>query len=218
MTNPLIGKNSTPAERANGCFLSYNFRNNYEVILDGGAISGAPAIDHGITLDRVTPDYVEYNLCGQFAYADPCSYHLIFYPDFDPNEDLNVYFFDTDNAVGNYHLRKRANALGDDLLIRLGGILIALISYATYSPLWVTNGRNLFTLSGTSGATDMWFNGTQILTADATAWAATDEGALFVGASNGGANGFGGRYELLKFYNTLLTETDHKNLWLSGTY
>lgn len=206
----LLPHDVTPADRQRGCLWASTFRRPGDEVEKLGTINGAPVINRGVTLDGAA-DYIDYTLWGQFAGKDPLSYHIIFYPDFAYDEDVNREFFDS--SANDYRILKRDSVGAYDLRIDLGGTTIIDIPTATYGALWVQGGRNLLSIASTSGSTNGWLNGTQIVTTDPTAWTPVDITWLAVGGFGGS---FDGRIESLKFYNSLLTAEDHDAIWAGG--
>lgn len=211
MSKQLLPHDVTTEDRMRGCIWASIFRRSGDEVQKLGVLNGDPIIDYGVTLDGVN-DFIIYSLWRQFTEHDPWSFHCIFYPDFNWDEDFDREIFDTNG--NNYRILK-GNAAGSNVLrIDIGGSTIADVASATYSGLWAQNGRNLLTVASTSGATDAWFNGTQILTADVTAWTPVDVTSLGIGGS---AGSFAGRIEMFKVYGTyLLTEEDHDAVWAGG--
>jgi len=136
---------------------------------------------------------------------------VIFYPDFDPTEAVNRYFFDTD-AVNRFYMRKQ---LDGKLRIRTpAGSLVGIGS--SYHAYWITGGRNLISFAYDGTDIVVWLNGTEIANASpgvAVGGAAVD---FSVGATAAGADFFDGKIELLKLYNALLTAEDQDALWAGG--
>lgn len=197
-----------------GCLWASTFRRAGDEVQKFGVITGAPVINHGATFDGAA-DYITYTLWGQFLAQDPWSCHCIFYPDF--ATDANAVYRFWSSTGDDYSLFKRANANGNVLRLAIGNTNIGDIAEATYTGLWIVGGRNLISVFSTSGATDVWLNGTQITTADATVWTPNDPAVLVVGAALGGGQYFDGRIEPLKIYGTYLqTALDHAAIWAGG--
>lgn len=218
MTNPLLGRTTSPADRASGCFLSYSFKNRHDVVLDGGAISGTPVIDNGLVLNPggVTTDYIIYGLSGEFDYLTNFSCQVDCTPYFAFEDAAWHHFFAT--TVGTRFALQKTN--GDQLYLYCGATLVGDILTGTVTPYWNEYGRNVLTVSAVSGDTNIWLNGGKILDAGATAW--TAQGGALIGIGSNETGGLGslweGRIDLFKCYNTLLTEDHHKNLYYSGDY
>jgi len=56
----LLALNSTPAERAVGCFFAENFESNDHVVRNGGTINGVPVLNFGGTFSAAASDYITY--------------------------------------------------------------------------------------------------------------------------------------------------------------
>lgn len=202
----LLNINSTPAERACRCSFAENFRDNRSVVENGGTITGGPQIDDGVTLDGST-QYITYALDGHEFNSANISIVVEFYPDFDYDNNQDSYIIDTTSSK-RYLILKRNNAASNNLAIQLGGTTIANIPAGTYSPYWLVGQRNSLLISGASGSTNAWLNGTQILTNDTTAWAKKAPTALYIGSSNVGGSLFDGKITSFKVFNSLLDAQD----------
>lgn len=213
MGKQLLPHDVTQEDRQRFCIWASTFRRPGDEVQKLGTINGAPVINRGLTLDGAA-DYIEYDLLGQFSLADPWSCHMVFYPDFSPTDDATYRFWSS--SGDDYSLFKRANANGNVIQLTVGNTNIGDIAQATYAGLWALGDRNLISVVSTTGDTDVWLNGTQIMAADATAWSAVDATSLTVGAANGGGQYFDGRIESFHIYNTLLTELDHNAIWSGG--
>lgn len=99
------------------------------------------------------------------------------------------------SATQVYSIAKLNNASSNVLRIILGGITIVDIPVATYAPYWLGGQDNTIRVSsnGLTPDTDVWLNGTQIVTSDATGWSRTIPDSFYVGSDYTGANGFTGR-------------------------
>jgi hypothetical protein len=114
-----------------------------------------------------------------------------FTPDFDYDDNNLRYLFDSTSF--HYRVYKHNNAFSNVLNIGLGAISISNIASATYSPFWRKGRRNVLIISGTTGNTNAWLNGNQILTANATAWNATNPATIYIGAANTLGSNFDGK-------------------------
>lgn len=210
--NPFLPHDTTPEERERGCVWASVFRSAADEVAKGGVISGTPVINHGAPLNGTT-DYITYPLNGQLNLGT-VSIQVEFWPDFAATDDVTRAL--CGDSSDDYAIIKQNNAASNVLDIYLGGTLIVSVPSATYASLWSVGVRNLLTVSGTTGATNAWLNGTQILTADATAWAATSTTTLVAGALNGGASKFEGKLARLHYFNALLTSGEHIEAWNGG--
>jgi len=125
-----------------------------------------------------------------------------FSPDFATDENNERYFFSTDGA--NNYLVKRNNAESNVLRLVLGGVVIADIAEATYSPCWLVGQKNILIVSGETLATDAWLNDLQILTDDASAWSPNSPTGLQVGSRNQGSF-FDGKFHRFRTWQRLIT-------------
>jgi hypothetical protein len=176
-------------------------------VMKGATLIGEPKIDHGLELNGVD-QAMAYALNGQFATADPWSCDLIFWPDFEPDDDSTHYIIDT-VPTNAYALRKLNT---NTLQIRIGGVLIKSIPLLDYQAAWKTNERNVLSVSSTSADSDALLNREKIMDADVSAWTPTDPTELIVGRSGAAASYAGGIFEMLKIYNARRTDQEHINL------
>lgn len=169
---------------------------------NGIALQGSPAFSvSGMVLDG-SSDYAQYEGEKLLAIvgADELFVMIRFTPTFAHDDGSNHYLLDS--TAGRYEVVKTAT---NTLVILLGGTLIAAIAAATYGGSWNVNQENVLIISSASGDTDAWLNGTQILTADATAWSpARSETRLVIGSANGGGNYFAGTFRELAVGNRKL--------------
>ena len=216
MPKQLLPHDVTSAERHSGCVWASRFRSAADEIDKGGVITGTPVFERtrGVTLDGTT-DYVTYGLNGQLNLGT-IGIHCLFWPAFDYDEDANLMLFCS--QVGQqYSIAKLNNANSNFLQLYLGNTMVENIQTAAYAASWVANGRNVLSIAGTTGNTSAWLNGTQILTADATAWTAAAPTALAVGAVPGGTSPFSGRIESLHIFDRMDGfALDHARIWEGG--
>ena len=209
--------NSTPAERFCRCSFSETFESKAAVVANGGVITGTPSIAHGLATLNGTTDYITYALTGNEFNSAEISIVIEFWPDFDYDNNAESALFCTDTSV-EYTVYKRNNAGSNELGILLGGTLIAFVVQGTYSPYWRVGERNVLVISGTTGATNAWLNGTQILTASATAWTPSGRTSLTIGRRTNGTRYFDGKIGPIKVFKGLLDAQDALNYYNKNTY
>jgi hypothetical protein len=147
---------------------------------------------------------------------DELTIEIEFWPDRDYDYDATFNLFDTTGS--NYYVQKLNNAGSNVLRIVLGGTTIVDVAAATYGSLWRVGQRNLLIISGTTGATDVDLNSSEIVSADATAWTHTDDAVLSVGAAITPANYFDGHISRLTIGHFLATEQEHVDAWNKRTF
>lgn len=211
-----LGLNATPAEIMRGCKFSETFKSKQAIVANGGSITGAPAVHFGAVLDG-TNDYIAYNSNGQEFNSDNISIVVEFEPDFDYDEDVNRFIFDTSTSL-RYYIEKNNNADNNTLGIALGNATIENIPSGTYSPYWLVNQRNILVISSTSGDTNVWLNGNQILTNDVTSWSLKAPAMFYIGTRNDSTNKFKGKINKVQIYNTLLTAQEASDFYTDETY
>ena len=148
-------------------------------------------------------DYLTGTATGAFNTAS-VGIAFEFTPDFETDENVARYFYNTSTA-GRYYMLKHDDSGSHVLLMRLGETTIGSIAEATYSPYWKVGQRNVIVLSGTTGATDVWLNDVQILTADNTAWSAANPANYWVGSNTNGGTNFSGKTHRFRTWQRLIT-------------
>lgn len=167
-----------------------DFVSSYLCQVTGMALVGAPAFANGLVLNGAT-QYATYNGPALRSIFGATSLYIFirFTPDFAYNDGNQHQLIDS-GPNGRYGLVK-ANT--GELGVFIGGTVIAAIPGATYGASWLVGQENVLTISSVSGDTDVWLNGTQILTSDVSAWTPQpDETTLYIGSSFAGADLFDG--------------------------
>jgi len=220
----LLTLNSTPAERRRGCVFSELFRDNAKVLANGGTISGAPVIYFGATFNGTT-DGIVYALSGNEYNSPLISIVCEFTPHFAYDVNTQRYLFDSSDSVGGnnrFRVYKMDNANSNVLKIELNGTEIAAIASATYAAYWLQNQRNVLVISGdaTNDLTNVWLNGTQILTDDATAWASASNAVVEqdIGTSYDTSLDYDGVIHSFKVFQSLLSEAEAIDYYNNSTY
>ena len=198
---------ATPAERERGCVWSERFESQTDVEDNGGAVTGSPSFSgrDGVTLDG-SNDYLTYHLAGREFYSDPLSIVIEFTPDFADDDGVSHVMLDTSNVNGGRCIVYKDSS--NRIVIYLGNTSIATISNATFTAYWNTGSRNVLVVSGTTGETDAFLNGTQILTNDITAWTPASEATCYVGALNDGSAKFDGTIHRVQIYHSKLSDLE----------
>jgi len=184
----------------------------------GGTVTGAPtfSLDGGVTLDG-SADYLTYNLMGTEFNSDPISIVVEFTPDTAPTDDTIDAFFDTTGGTL-YRCIKHNNANSNVIRIYIGNTQLTDIAQATYASYWLTGQRNVLVISGTTGNNNVYLNGTQIMTAEATAWTAKVPTGLYIGALNTGISHFDGTIHSHKVLKAQLTAAEALDYYDHSTY
>ncbi|NIA02252.1 MAG: hypothetical protein GWP15_02620 [Nitrospirae bacterium] len=185
------------------------------ITADSGVITGALTYTcAGADFDG-TNDYVTYTIPSTlFSTSPSISIVAEFTPDFAYDANADYFIYDSTDS-NRYIAWKRSNAASNSLGIYLGNIFVVDIPSATYSAYWNANARNVLVVSGTSGDTDVWLNGTQIVTNDNSAWTPTAPTSFYAGATFAGSNKFDGEIHAISIYSGLLDGTDATNLYNS---
>jgi len=159
----------------------------------------------GMELDGST-DALQFTLNGAMDLGT-ITIAFRFTPDFSPTDDAIRYFFST-QAAQRYDLAIFDNASSNIIRVNLGQTVIADIAEATYSPFWNVDQENTFIISGTSGATNVFLNGAQIVTNDTTAWTANTPATLFIGAFQDSTSFFDGEIRDFVVWDRILTAAE----------
>jgi len=175
-----------------------------------GTFNGSPVFQRdGLKLDGAN-DYISGTGTGIYNNAN-VTICIQFTPDFDTDKNTYLTFIDSTSG-SRYAINKQNNANGNTLRIFLGNTQIAAIAEATYSPYWNVGEKNTLIASGTTGNTDAWLNGNQILTNDNTAWSAANPANIYIGARYDGALNFDGTIHNVLCFTEILTTTENQQL------
>lgn len=201
-----ILNHSTSAERERGLSWASDFQNASAIVEYGGALTGTPTFDNGITLDG-TNDYITYNNVDGIFNSSTMSFVIKFTPNFATDENATRQFFDATNG-SRFYIVKQNNANNNVLGILIGHTLIAEVPEATYNSAWKTNEENILVVTSTTGDTSAWLNGTQILTNDNTAWTSKNPTEFYIGSEYDGSSKFDGKINSMKVFRTQLTDQE----------
>jgi hypothetical protein len=200
---------ATGAERERGLSWASDFPNAGTIANDGGTLTGTPTFNQGIELDG-SNDYITYNnVVGKFNSAT-VSIVVSFTPEFALDDGANHYIFSSTSE--DYRLYKTTANL---LQLTLGNTLIANVNV---DATWNASQENILVISGTTGNTSMWLNGTKVLTADASAWTPVDVTEFYVGAASNGAAKFQGKVHSIKVFKAQLTDDEAEDFSIHSTY
>lgn len=181
------------------------FTNPAKVAANGGVLTGAPTVDHGLELDGTTQlvGYPAAFLGGR----QEINIIIEFKPNFAWNEDVRRHL--VGSTVGQeYSVERRAAGVGSPLVIYLGNFVVGITS-AAYSPYWRQDEINALVISSDGVTIDVWLNAFQVATAVALAWTPKYPTDLYIGAhSPGGGRFFDGTIYSVDFRAGLLTQSD----------
>jgi len=212
MTSPLLQRYTTPAERLRGAVWADKFESNELVQLNEGVLTDTPVVNNGATFDGVD-NRITYSPELQTFDAAELSIVIEFTPTFSLTDGDIRYFYAGDTTE--YFLQKQAD---NTLLLQVGGVAIATIPYATYSPAWAADGRNVLVISSQTGDTDVYLNGTQILTSDASAYTPSTVTSLVIGNLAAGGAGFTGTIHNFSIFQAKLTEQEALDFYNQSTW
>ena len=141
--------------------------------------------------------------------ATAVSMAMRFTPDFAAADNTQNILFDSSDG-SRYLVLKQNDAASNILAIYLGNTLIENIALGTYGSAWNANQENTIIVTGddTANLTNVYLNGTQILTDDATAWANANPAVLYVGSNFVPGAYFDGSIRDLRIYNRILTASE----------
>jgi len=132
---------------------------------------------NGYSLDGTTDYFSCVNATGIYGNAEQ-SIVLGFVPGFDVEDGAQSYLLDS--TVG-----KRVailKAATNSLVFHINNVTIDDIALAVWVDYWRDHGRNVLVFSGTSGNSNAWLNGYQIMSSDTTAWGASiDPTEIYLG-------------------------------------
>ena len=185
-----------------------SFESPKEVAKAGGVISGSPVFrpGDGIILDG-SSDYISYNIPNTLLAQKKISFVVVFLSDFNWDDGLAHYLYDSTSS-NQYTLVKHNTANSNGLVILLGTAFIGAISPVTYSAYWKQNERNIIAVSSNGVLTNVWLNGSQIMTNDNTAWSVKYPTEFYIGATNTATNKFIGTIKSFSIHSRLFTQLD----------
>ena len=209
-----LAQNTFPAERLRGAVFAETFESNQAIAMNGGTIAGSPVINFGATLDGIG-DYITYPTTDVLNTPE-ISFVIEFIPDFDYDEDKNIWIFCS--SAQDYQLLKFNNASANILQLFLGNTQIVNISQTVYRDYWLPNKRNVLTISGTDGDTSVWLNGHCICDAIGIAWTPINVAVLSLGASHLGGDPFEGQFKSFKVFDVTLTQQEALDYYQDSTF
>jgi len=212
--------NSVKVSRT-GVLLDLDFSNNNEaatpVVYDNSgkgnhatAANAQTCTDSGCDFTVAGGDYMTGTGTGAFTSASITMYYK-FIPTLGVyNESYQVLLDGVVNA--RYGIHKQVGAQSHKLAILLGNTTVESIAATTYAPYWKVNEENILIVRGTSGNTDVFLNGTNILNNDNTAWSPTAVATYTVGAGYPGTSNFEGKMISFKMWDRQLTDLEVNTL------
>lgn len=179
------------------------FRNVITVHANKGTLVGSPTIKNGIKLNGTT-QYITYPISDDTLARDPITFVIEFIPDFDYDDSLNHYLVDSTNGA-RYFIYKNS---GNNLSVRAGNVTVANIIPATYLPHWRDREFNRIVVSFTSGASNAWLNGAQILTNDTTVFELAYPTTLNIGSDFNTTGKFVGEIRSVSIHDCEFDQND----------
>jgi hypothetical protein len=195
--------NVYPSRPAECVSFRERFTDAATVALNGGTAVGSPTFDNGAELDGVS-DYVTYTLPGNPFTSSDLSIAIEFVPRFNYDEDAIRCMLDS-TAGSRYLVLKSNTANNHAIQVWLGNTSVTSVFGTVYGQYWRKNKKNTLLVSGRSGHTNVYLNGHQVVTKDASAWSPALPATIYLGASNVGSWKFWGK---LLSVSVLATETD----------
>jgi|TARA_R100001530_G_C4320725_1_gene155683 hypothetical protein len=211
-------KTSVTIDDNDSLTLDLDFGNNdgTSLIYDKSFTSVNQTTVNAPTLSEGSGGYMDLNGSTQYSSgtgtgvynAVNTSIAYIFTPDFDADD--GAYHVLSDGADGStrYGVFKQASAQSNTLLLMLGNTSIGTVSLANYQDYWNKDDKNVLVVTGTTGNNNIWLNGNQIMTANATAWSAANPATIYIGASYAGSSGFDGKIHEMKVWDRILTTAE----------
>lgn len=206
---------ATQAEIKRGLVFNADLRRGADrVVKQNGVITGSvPFTPVGADLPGTASNYIRYNIPPHMCDVQDSGKYLTvimeFYPDLTYTTDANWDLLFT--TVGEtFYFLKRNNAGSNAIRVHIGGANIVDIAQATYGSLWNTLGRNQIAFSSIDGDTNVWFNGSQLVNSDATAYSYSMQPTeLDIGCyAGGGANLLPGVVSFVKMFKGAKFTTD----------
>lgn len=179
-------------------------------------VAGSPSFSSAGVEFGGSADYIRFPAAGIFGGVNT-TVLMRFTPDFDTNDNTQRNFFDTEAGASRYFVTKAANAFNNILRIQFGNTIIQDIAEATYSPFWFINQENTLIITATSGDTNAWLNGNQILTNDTTAWSPSVNSILLLGTNQTPTPTFDGHIKDFMVFDRILNE-EERNAFDNSTH
>ncbi|KKN87427.1 hypothetical protein LCGC14_0258820 [marine sediment metagenome] len=197
--------NVYPSRAAERTIFLERFRNPADVARNGGTLVGNPTFlsGGGVRLDGAA-DAATFAIGATELAVPEISFDCRFTPGFAVDDSANHYLYDS-SASNRYAVVKD---ILNQLNITLGDLSVQAILLGDYQAYWLTNEENRLIVSSNGTLTNVWLNGTQILTNDSTAWTVKYPTVLTVGSRYSGIQFFEGAMHSLAIRARLLTQAD----------
>jgi hypothetical protein len=156
-----------------------------------------------VDLPGTNDNYIIASSTGVYNTANVAMVY-VFQPDFAASDDIYSVLFGSDSGK-RYGIHKSADAQSNVMYLLMGDTVMTAIPLATYEDYWKANEVNVIIVDGTSGDTDVYLNGTQIKTNDATAWTPQNPTNIYLGASNTGGSALDGKMLSFTVFQRRLT-------------
>lgn len=210
----LLKRTSIPAEVRRGMVIDLDFSDAGAVTSQNGSVVGSPRFrggwgKYGVELDG-SSDYLTYNLTGQEFNSAEISIVMDFIPDFDYDNGVSHYLFDTTSGL-RWYVRKDSN---DDLYVYSQAATL-IITAAEYSDYWRANKRNVLVFAADSSLNDItvWLNGVRVKQDLGWTHYTRKPTGLWVGSAYDGTVWFDGTISSFKIFQSLLTEQEAKDYY-----
>lgn len=204
---PCFVDRATRAEKDRGLIWINTYRDAITEADNNGTLLGNAYVREGLILDGAG-DYASYPAPGIHYGRTAFSWVIEFTPTFVKNDGANHSFWSTNSgALTLCNLRKSST---DTINLYVHNTNVVGVAYATWQAYWKAGQRNVLVVTTTTAAntTNMWLNGTQILTNGGAAWTASNTvTTYYVGDLGGGADYFSGIIHSVRIFGVAL-DTD----------
>ena len=194
-----------------------SFSNRTETIKQGGTLTGSPVYMDGLHLNGVD-QYATYQIANTLLSHPQISFIVEFIPDFEADSNSSHTIFDISDTNDDYLLAKQDSAQSNELRLDLGNTTIADVPLTTYQPYWRVSQRNIIVISSESGSTNIWLNGSQIVSNDVTAWTPSYVSNIYIGSLDSANWFFDGTIKSFSIHNRLFTQGDVTSLQNNSLY
>lgn len=180
-------------------FISASLSAENDVELKAGATIGA----NGLTLTGTEYAYVR----NRRLFTAPAGFtvYIRCIPTFELNDGDNKFFYDT---PGDGRCWFYISGTGN-ISIRCGDVFVASVLKANYEAYYTKDAVNEWILTSISGDTNLWLNGTQILTSDSTTYTWNDDARdTYLGIQSSLAGGFKGTIDRFYVWDRPITSAD----------
>ena len=200
-------KNCTPAERRRSCVWSESFFSQATVEANEGTLVNAPTVNQSVTLNGTT-QYISFAPTGREVASDNLSFVVDFIPTFaaDAAGTFTLLTVDNVGSTATNLIRKITAETGLSVYFHNSEITV---TYASFSPYWLQNQRNVIVAAHDGAKARVYLNGNEIYNANHAVSASSDNVTfLDVGWRTGTGHYFAGVINSVKVFKSTLSQSE----------